>query len=189
MDDILVFDAAAVRLHRQRAVTLLGGVADVLADLAARLLDRLDDTTHRFTQALDIGGRGSVAASLRARGMHVVSLDQASGLARLGSGTAVAGDPEFLPFAPGRAPQIERPVVDIPSTAKGFRQRGFLRPGWIKAVLKTAHHLSRLCDRTAVFTRFKRMLSVPVQNRKGSCPRRAILLSSPCLKAGVSRKV
>ena len=101
MDDILVFDAAAVRLHRQRAVTLLGGVADVLADLAARLLDRLDDTTHRFTQALDIGGRGSVAASLRARGMHVVSLDQASGLARLGSGTAVAGDPEFLPFAPG----------------------------------------------------------------------------------------
>ena len=101
MDDVLIFDAEAVRLHRSRAARLLGQVDDVMRDLADRLLDRLDDTTHRFTQALDLGGRGSVAASLRARGMHVVSLDPAPPMARLAGGAPVAGDPEFLPFAPG----------------------------------------------------------------------------------------
>jgi SAM-dependent methyltransferase len=101
MSDIEVFDASAVRAHRQRAAALLPDVAPVLDDLAARLLDRLDDTTHRFTQALDIGGRGSVAHMLHARSMHVVSLDLAPGLARLNGAAAVAGDAEFLPFAPG----------------------------------------------------------------------------------------
>jgi SAM-dependent methyltransferase len=101
MDDFLVFDAAAVRRHRQRAVALVAQVDDVLRDLAERLLDRLDDTTHRFTQALDVGGRGSVAAALRARGMHVVSLDPACGMAARAGGVAVAGEPEMLPFAPG----------------------------------------------------------------------------------------
>ena len=52
MSDIEVFDASAVRAHRQRAAALLPDVAPVLDDLAARLLDRLDDTTHRFTHAL-----------------------------------------------------------------------------------------------------------------------------------------
>ena len=101
VDDVLVFDPAAVRRHRQRAVALVGRVDGVLADLAARLLDRLDDTTHRFTQALDLSGRGSVAASLRARGMHVVSLDPSAGMAAHAGGAAVAGEAEMLPFAPG----------------------------------------------------------------------------------------
>jgi SAM-dependent methyltransferase len=101
MSDIEVFDARAVRAHRRRAAGLLHKVAPVLDDLAARLLDRLDDTTHRFTQALDIGGRGSVAPALRARGMHVVCLDPAAALAGRGGGAAVVGDAEFLPFAPG----------------------------------------------------------------------------------------
>jgi SAM-dependent methyltransferase len=101
MDDVLVFDPAAVRLHRQRAAALMARVDDVLRDLAERLLDRLDDTTHRFTQALDLGGRGSVAAALQARGMHVVSFDPAARMAALAGGVAVVGDPEMLPFAPG----------------------------------------------------------------------------------------
>ena len=101
MQDVQVFDAGSVRLHRQRAARLVSGVADVLDDVAARLLDRLDDTTYRFSQALDLGGRGSVAASLRARGMHVVSLDPAPAMAALAGGVPVCGDPEFLPFAPG----------------------------------------------------------------------------------------
>ena len=50
-------------------------VADVLRDAAERLVDRLDDTTRRFTQALDVGGRGVVAPLLRARGIEVVSCD------------------------------------------------------------------------------------------------------------------
>ena len=101
MDDVLVFDPAAVRLHRQRAVALVASVDDVLRDLAERLLDRLDDTTHHFTQALDVGGRGSVAAALQARGMHVVSFDPAAGMAARAGGVPVAGELELLPFAPG----------------------------------------------------------------------------------------
>jgi SAM-dependent methyltransferase len=75
-------------------------MADVLTNLAERLLDRLDDTTHRFTHALDLGGRGSIAPALRARGMHVISLDPAAQLAARSEGVPVAADPDFLPFAP-----------------------------------------------------------------------------------------
>jgi SAM-dependent methyltransferase len=101
MDPMQVFDARAVRCHRDRAAVLMPRVRDVLDDVAARLLDRLDDTTHRFSRALEIGGRGGVAAALRARGMDVVSLDASSVLAGLAGGAAVCGDAAFLPFAEG----------------------------------------------------------------------------------------
>jgi NADH dehydrogenase [ubiquinone] 1 alpha subcomplex assembly factor 5 len=101
MDEMEVFDRRAVRLHRNRAAATIHSVADILADLAERLLDRLDDTTHRFTQALDLGGRGSIAPALRARGMHVVSLDPTPSLAHGSGSVAVTAEPEFLPFAPG----------------------------------------------------------------------------------------
>jgi len=100
MDPIHIFDPRAVRHHRDRAGRLVGTVAAVLDDLADRLLDRLDDTTHRFSQALDLGGRGSVAPALRARGMHVVSLDPSAALGGLAGGAAVCGEAEALPFAP-----------------------------------------------------------------------------------------
>jgi SAM-dependent methyltransferase len=95
------FDRQAVRRHRDRAARSVGSVADVLRDAAERLLDRLDDTTRRFTQALDIGGRGVVAPLLRARGIDVVSCDLSPAMAALNGGPAVAADEEFLPFAPG----------------------------------------------------------------------------------------
>jgi SAM-dependent methyltransferase len=101
VSDMLVFDARAVRLHRHRAARNIGAVSPVLDDIAERLLDRLDDTTHRFTQALDVGGRGSIAPALRARGMHVTSLDPAASLAAQAGGTPVSGDAEDLPFASG----------------------------------------------------------------------------------------
>ncbi len=94
-----VFDRSAVRRHRDRAVRTVGSVADVLRDAAERLLDRLDDTTQRFTQALDVGGRGVVAPLLRARGIAVVSCDLSPAMAALNGGLAVAADEEFLPFA------------------------------------------------------------------------------------------
>jgi len=100
MDEMEVFDRKAVRLHRARAVQHINTVADLLNDLAIRLLDRLDDTTHRFTHALDLGGRGSIAPALRARGMHVVSLDPAAQLAAKAQGFPLAADPDLLPFAP-----------------------------------------------------------------------------------------
>jgi NADH dehydrogenase [ubiquinone] 1 alpha subcomplex assembly factor 5 len=95
-----VFDRTAVRRHRDRAATMVAGVADVLRDAAERLLDRLDDTTRCFTTALDIGGRAVVAPLLRARGIKVVSCDLSAAMAAGNGGPAVAADEEFLPFAP-----------------------------------------------------------------------------------------
>ena len=96
-----VFDRTAVRRHRDRAAATVGEVATILEDAAERLLDRLDDTTRRFTQALDVGGRGIVAPKLRARGLHVVSCDLSPTMAALNGMPAVTADEEALPFAPG----------------------------------------------------------------------------------------
>ena len=100
MTDPAPFDRRAVRLHRDRAAATVGAVADILRDAAERLLDRLDDTTHRFTRALDVGGRGVVAPLLRARGIEVVSCDLSPRMAAVNGGACVAADEEWLPFAP-----------------------------------------------------------------------------------------
>ncbi len=96
-----VFDRAAVRHHRDRAAASVSRVAEVLRDAAERLLDRLDDTTRRFGQALDVGGRGMVAPLLRARGIDVVSCDLSERMAAVNGAPAVVADEEFLPFASG----------------------------------------------------------------------------------------
>jgi len=90
-----------VRRHRDRAAPHVASVADVLGDVADRLLDRLDDTTHRFAAALDVGGRGVVAPRLRDRGIGCVSLDLSPAMAAVNGGLCVAGDEEFLPFGVG----------------------------------------------------------------------------------------
>ena len=92
-----VFDRRAVRRHRDRAHPDL--VAPLLQDAAERLLDRLDDTTHRFTRALDIGGRGIVAPLLRARGIDTVSIDLSPRMAAINPAPRLAADEEYLPFA------------------------------------------------------------------------------------------
>ncbi|MEJ1977371.1 MAG: methyltransferase domain-containing protein [Acetobacteraceae bacterium] len=95
-----IFDRRAVRLHRDRAAATVGQVTSVLGEVADRLLDRLDDTSRRFTQALDLGGRGVVAPRLRARGIETVTCELSPRMARLDD-PVVVGDPEWLPFAPG----------------------------------------------------------------------------------------
>ena len=96
-----IFDRRAVRQHRDRAAALVSQVAPLLAEAAGRLLDRLDDTTRRFTRALDLGGRGAVAPLLRQRGIEVVSCDLSSRMAGLAGGDhALAADEEWLPFRP-----------------------------------------------------------------------------------------
>ncbi len=95
-----IFDRPAVRAHRTRAATTLHQIAPVLEDAAARLLDRLDDTSRRFTRALDLGGRGAVAPQLRARGIPTISCDLSPAMAARNGGPALAGDEENLPFAP-----------------------------------------------------------------------------------------
>jgi len=101
MDDSVIFDRRAVRLHRDRAAPHVGSVADILSDAASRLLDRLDDVTRRFERALDVGGRSVVAPLLQNRGIETISCDLSSRMARRGGGLAVAVDEEWLPFAPG----------------------------------------------------------------------------------------
>ncbi len=95
-----IFDRRAARRKRERAAARVGLVADLLGEFAARLIDRLDDTTRRFSRALDLGGRGVVAPLLRARGIAVVSGDLSPRMAALSGAPAVALDEEFLPFAP-----------------------------------------------------------------------------------------
>jgi NADH dehydrogenase [ubiquinone] 1 alpha subcomplex assembly factor 5 len=99
-DGMEVFDRRAVRRHRDRAAATVGQVADILRETAERLLDRLDDTTRRFADALDLGGRGLVAPLLRARGIATISADLSPAMAALNPAPAVAADEEVLPFAP-----------------------------------------------------------------------------------------
>jgi NADH dehydrogenase [ubiquinone] 1 alpha subcomplex assembly factor 5 len=130
--DAEVFDRGAVRRHRDRAARTVGKVTEVLRDAAGRLLDRLDDTTRRFTQALDVGGRGVVAPLLRARGIEAVSCDLSPAMAALNDGPAVAADEEFLPFAAGSFDLVVASlslhwVNDLPGAL--IQLRVALRPG------------------------------------------------------------
>jgi len=132
MDAMQVFDRAAARRHRDRAAPHVDRVADVLRDAAERLLDRLDDTTVRFTHALDVGGRGVVAPLLRDRGMAVVSSDLSPAMAALNGGPSVAADEEFLPFAPASFDLVVASlslhwVNDLPGAL--IQLRHALRPG------------------------------------------------------------
>jgi NADH dehydrogenase [ubiquinone] 1 alpha subcomplex assembly factor 5 len=100
-DPMRIFDRRLVRLRRDRAAATVGRVFPVLEAAAERLLDRLDDTTRRFSRALDLGGRGVVAPLLRRRGVaFVVSMDLSARMAALSGRPALAGDEEWLPFAP-----------------------------------------------------------------------------------------
>jgi NADH dehydrogenase [ubiquinone] 1 alpha subcomplex assembly factor 5 len=148
MDSMLVFDRRAVRQHRERAAATVHRVADVLQDAAERLLDRLDDTSRRFTAALDVGGRGVVAPLLRARGMGVVSCDLSPAMAALNGGPAVAGDEECLPFAPASFDLIVASlslhwINDLPGALLQMRQ--VLRPeGLLLASLPALGTLAEL---------------------------------------------
>jgi len=96
-----IFDRRLLALRRARAAPRIGDVAPILDAAAEILLDRLDDTTRRFTRALDLGGRGAVAPRLAARGVpFIVSMDLAPAMAARASGLPLAADEEWLPFAP-----------------------------------------------------------------------------------------
>ncbi|TLU73935.1 methyltransferase domain-containing protein [Lichenicoccus roseus] len=101
MQDPIIFDRRAVRLHRDRAAATVGSVHDILDEAAERLLDRLDDVNRSFGRALDIGGRGVVAARLRARGIETVSIDLSHSMVSRSDAMRVVADEEWLPFGPG----------------------------------------------------------------------------------------
>ena len=103
-DTIEVFDRRAVRHHRERAAGLPGHDA-LLREVAGRIAERLDDVTHRFPLALDLGGRGGILArALQGRGgiETLVHCDLSPAMARLAAGDgrpSVVADEEALPFA------------------------------------------------------------------------------------------
>ncbi|MDE2006435.1 MAG: methyltransferase domain-containing protein [Rhodospirillales bacterium] len=126
------FDRAALRRQRERAAARIDPVSDLLGDFAARLVERLDDMTRRFADALDIGGRGAVAPLLRARGIATVSCDLAPAMAARNPRPALAADEEFLPFAPASFDLVVASlslhwVNDLPGALIQIRRA--LRPG------------------------------------------------------------
>ena len=147
-DPMQIFDRKAVRRHRDRASGTLEPVMPILREAAERLLDRLDDITHRFTQALDIGGRGVVAPMLRARGIATVSCDLSQPMVARNPGPNVVADAEFLPFGAGAFDLIVASlslhwVNDLPGALIQLRQA--LRPdGLLLASLPAAGSLDEL---------------------------------------------
>ena len=72
------------------------------AEIADRLLDRLDVVNREFALALDLGARdGALSRALMARGgtLLVVAAEPATALLAGAAGPRVAADPELLPFA------------------------------------------------------------------------------------------
>ena len=64
-----VFDRATVRRHRDRAARDFARYDFLIAEVADRLADRLDDVRRAFPCALDVGARdGTLARALQGRG-------------------------------------------------------------------------------------------------------------------------
>lgn len=151
---VRVFDRRAVRLHRERASASVGSVADLLGEAADRLLERLDDTTRRFSRALDLGGRGAVAPLLRRRGIWTVACDASPRMAALSAPPCLAADEDWLPFAPGAFDLIVASVSlhwvdDLPGALVQLRRA--LRPdGLFLASIPVAGTLAELRDALTV---------------------------------------
>jgi NADH dehydrogenase [ubiquinone] 1 alpha subcomplex assembly factor 5 len=98
-----MFDRRAWRLHRDRAART-GRVDFLHAEVADRLIDRLDDVPRQFRVALDLGAHnGALLHALERRPEieRVVAVDPSlTFLARL-DGMRVAADPDLVPFGDG----------------------------------------------------------------------------------------
>ena len=99
-----LFDRRAWRAHRDRAARqgLVGGAVDFLhAEVADRLIDRLDVVNREFAVALDLGARdGGLARALAGRQgtLRVIAAEPAMRFLARAPGTRVAADPELAPF-------------------------------------------------------------------------------------------
>ena len=95
-----LFDRRAWRLHRERAARV-GGADFLHAEIAARIIDRLDDVNRHFRVALDLGSHnGALSRALADRqGIgRVVAVEPALGFLARAPAMRVAADPELLPF-------------------------------------------------------------------------------------------
>lgn len=101
-----IFDRQLLRRRRDRAAAAFGAHDFLIAEIAERLLDRLDDVTHRFPLALDLGCRVGTLAELRGgRGgiETVLQADLSPAMLRQArcNGPAMIADEEWLPIRPG----------------------------------------------------------------------------------------
>ena len=95
-----LFDRRAWRAHRERAARQ-APVDFLHAEIAERLIDRLDVVNREFADVLDLGARnGGLAQAVAARpGTRlVIAAEPAEGWLRRASGPRLAADPELLPF-------------------------------------------------------------------------------------------
>lgn len=98
-----LFDRQSVRRFRERAAWHWGEADFLVADVAERLADRLDDVQRKFPVALDLGCRGGVLARLldgRGGIEALVQMDPAYGFARRAPLPRVVAEAEMLPFKP-----------------------------------------------------------------------------------------
>jgi NADH dehydrogenase [ubiquinone] 1 alpha subcomplex assembly factor 5 len=149
------YDRRAWRAHRERASR--AGTVDFLhAEVAERLLDRLDVVNREFPSVLDLGARDdglARALALRAGMARVVAAEPAAALLAGAAGPRVAADPELLPFGDASFDLIASNLVlhwanDLPGVLVQLRHA--LKPdGLLLAALLGGQTLVEL--RTALF--------------------------------------
>lgn len=103
-DALHVFNRHAVRLHRERAAPAFADHDFLHAEVAERLLDRLDDITRAFPLAADISCRGGLLGRhLQGRGgvQNLIGGDLSSTLVQGHAGPLAVLDDEALPFVDG----------------------------------------------------------------------------------------
>ncbi len=125
--DIIIFDRATTRRHRERAATLPAAGRFLAHEARLRLVDRLDDIKRRFATVLELGcGDGELATILADAGhpARVISADLAYGFAARAGG--VVCDEEMLPFAHGSIDLVIAPLTlhwvnDLPGSLLQIR--------------------------------------------------------------------
>jgi NADH dehydrogenase [ubiquinone] 1 alpha subcomplex assembly factor 5 len=154
-DPITLFDRRAWRLHRDRAART--GCVDFLhAEVADRLVERLDNVGRRFDTALDLGahsGALSRAIARRSGIERVVTVDPSLAFLRAGYRMSVAADPELIPFRDGCFDLVISALAlhwvhDLPGTLVQLR-RVLRRDGLLLAAMLGGRSLAEL--RTALF--------------------------------------
>src|SRR6185369_10730228 len=100
-----IFDRHMLRRRRDRAAAQFDDHDFLIAEVAERLLDRLDDITHRFPLALDLGCRGGLLSELRGGRGGIETLLQADLSPAMlhqahRKGPSLIADEEWLPFKP-----------------------------------------------------------------------------------------
>jgi NADH dehydrogenase [ubiquinone] 1 alpha subcomplex assembly factor 5 len=95
-----IFERLAWRCHRERAARS-GSVEFLHAEIAERLVERLEAIGRSFYRVLDLGMHGGALLRLlaaRSGAGQLVAVDPARGFAARQSGMRVVADPELIPF-------------------------------------------------------------------------------------------